>query len=95
MLRKVVYNACYGGFGLSQRALDWMEAHGVKKGFEYSMERHNPLLVRCIEELGNDANTSFSDLRIAEIEGNLYRIEEYDGYEEVVEPKDMRWIIVQ
>ena len=95
MATKVVYNACYGGFGLSERAFDWMEAHGVKKETVCYMERHNHLLVQCIEKLGNDANTSFSDLRIAEIEGNMYRIEEYDGYEEVVEPKDMNWIIVQ
>ena len=137
---KVVYNACYGGFGLSDKAI---EAYLIKKEipyykvktkmsfnsdvefyktepsgelkakflmeyheFEYTkeenkwinenslydikreIERHDPILVSIVEELGKEANSMSADLQIEDITGNKYRINEYDGNESVSTPAD-------
>lgn len=60
-------------------------------GFHPDIERHNPVLVQVVEELGQAANSRFSDLRIAEVQGR-YRIDEYDGSETVIEPEDDKYI---
>jgi len=92
MTRKVVYNACYGGFGLSTRAQE-MYLKMTGKGFfeEGDLQRHDPYLIAVVDNLGEKANRSTSNLRITEVEGP-YRIEEYDGYETVKEPADLNWI---
>ncbi len=97
---KVVYNACYGGFGLSRAATERLAAMGVEDAvkrlaepdngsvFWYSardIPRHDPRLVRVVEEMGAAANGQCADLRIADI-GNgahAYKIEEHDGQERV------------
>ena len=56
--------------------------------------RHDPLLVLAIEELGPRASARGSQILLKEISGNRYRIQEYDGMETVVEPKDLQWIEV-
>ena len=155
MKHKVVYNACYGGFGLSPlatkmyyekkhpeiklyfyiredylehigtfrkiddsklkeykekdfsitilvedfgetfRANEWErcsemdnkfhDAHLYNSNIEESLKRHDPVLVEIVETLGDDASGSCARLRVKEIEGTVYRIDEYDGYESVVE----------
>jgi hypothetical protein len=53
--------------------------------------RRDPDLIAVIEELGEKANGSFANLKIAEIpDGVEYEITEYDGLEEVVPPR-MTW----
>jgi len=92
---KVVINTCYGGFGLSDKAIDWMNEHGANVGqySDYDIERHNPILVACVEALGKEAGDTFSDLSVVEIEGSRYRVDEYDGKEWVVTPdNDYGWI---
>ena len=91
IMNKVVYNTCYGGFGLSELALRWLMNHGFN-GDAYLIERHNPLLVQCVEELGDEAGNEYSELAIAELSGNKYIIENYDGAETVIEPDDITWI---
>ena len=86
---KVVYNASYGGFGLSPAAEKWMKKHGVEDW--RSIERHHPTLVRCVETLKDDANGKFASLSIATVHGP-YKIDEYDGSEGVIEPEDLKWI---
>jgi hypothetical protein len=56
--------------------------------------RHNPLLVQCVEELGEKAGGMCAELAIHTIEGNLYRITEYDGYETVEVPDSVDWITI-
>lgn len=99
-MNKVVYNAKYGGFELSKRAVEWLRAHGVS---EHDIEdylfdkfpRHDPLLVQLVEELGEEASQSlYSNLQIKKIEGNIYRIEEYDGNEKVITPNNINWITI-
>ena len=46
--------------------------------------REDPLLIEVVEELGKDANTSYSDLVIVEVPDDVaedYMIDDYDGVE--------------
>ena len=94
MTTKVVYNACYGGFGLSDEAIARLKELGSTindTDLPWEFPRHDLLLVQVVEELGGKANARASKLRIAEVCGP-YRIEEYDGLEAVYEPGDYDWI---
>ena len=51
-----------------------------------SDNRSHPLLVRLVEELGEEANGRFSKLKIVEIpDGVDWEIDEYDGFEHIAE----------
>ena len=93
-MREVVYNACYGGFGMSDLAEEMLAKRKGKTSFEYTelgdILRHDEDLVWLVRELGEGVNDSCSNLRIAQVEG-LYRISEYDGYESVVEQDEQIW----
>lgn len=100
-MTKVVYNDCYGGFGLSDEACalyrqisgnDITTYGHIGDGGYNPIVRHDPVLVQVVEQLGERANTRFSQLEIAEVSGP-YRIDEYDGSETVVEPNDLVWIV--
>ena len=105
-MNKVVYNACYGGFSLSKEAAKWLIEHGSDKinedinsitfnMFNYEGERHDKLLIECVENLGSElASGNCANLQIAIINGNKYRIDEYDGSETVIEPNDEKWITI-
>lgn len=85
----VVINASYGGFGLSDLAWQWLLERGFCPqggNFEYNClsdeDRCHPLLVECVLTLGEQANGSYSCLKVVAISNDyFYRIEEYDGYE--------------
>ena len=123
-MHKVVYNNNYGGFSISLKAVEWLEANCkdnelrdfIKSprlvGKEYSFsskdeclcydvsrwfedKRHHKDLVAVVEALGDDVNGPCATLEIRKIDGNQYRIEEYDGAEEVVTPEDSDWIIIE
>jgi hypothetical protein len=90
---KVVINGCFGGFGLTDAALN---EYKIRKGvtdpnFYYSAEYYDiprdcPVLVSMIEEQGTAINGTFSDLKVVEIpDGVNWYIEEYDGLEHVAE----------
>lgn len=83
---KVVINSCYGGFGLSQLACDrYLEITG-KSINKYSDDRADPVLVRVVEELQEEANGLYSELKIVEIPNDVeWQIEEYDGSEWIAE----------
>ena len=101
MTVKVVYNTCFGGFRLSRKAVEWLAERGVAAAIHAlegvsvnddpyissrDLPRHHPLLVLCVETLGDAANTRHSKLGVEELRGRKYRIEEYDGSETVMEP---------
>jgi len=94
---KVVYNNCYGGFSLSKEAIDLYKELTGKLGeiCDSDISRHDPALVKVVETLKEKANGYVADLRVKEIKGNKYRIEEYDGIEAVVEPDDIEWVEVE
>lgn len=85
----VVVNVCYGGFGLSKLAWEWLSERGFRptgESWDYeglsSEDRCHPLLVECVRTLGKLANGSYSDLEIKAISDDyFYKIEEYDGDE--------------
>lgn len=116
--RKVVYNACFGGYSLSNEAvMRYLEIKGItiypeKSDWGYwaywydspetriedsesyfepdEIERHDPILVQVVEELGAKAAGDFAKLRIKTVNGP-YRIDEYDGLESVMTPEDYSW----
>ena len=82
---KVVINDCYGGFGLSNEAEEYLGGY-VWGTYEYGQNRSDPDLVRCVEELGAKANDDYASLKVVEIpDGVDFIIEEYDGREWVAE----------
>ena len=60
----------------------------------FNDKRHHPDLVAVVEALGKDANGSCANLAIKEICGNQYRIDEYDGAEDVITPNGSDWIFI-
>lgn len=92
---KVVYNACYGGFSLSAEARDWLIARKWAFAdslpepyngsvYAHDLPRHDPVLVECVEALGDRAGGQCANLAIATVD-RAYEITEYDGYETVHE----------
>lgn len=134
-MNKVVYNTCYGGFNLSEAAVDWLrknardevkeficarlkkyeaeeeaeeETHEKDSLFSfmspiefvgsdliYFLPRHDRDLVACVEALGDKASGFCASLAIKELNGSVYRIEEYDGSEEIYEPEDEDYIHIE
>lgn len=143
-MTKLVFNQCYGGFGLSKEAVQryweikgqqvWIEednefnyhnfltvwlvspeerqkqksteeflalsmneriayndAYLTQTWHDSDVDRHDPVLVQVVEELGDKANGQYAKLAIKEVSGP-YRITEYDGYETVETPADCDWI---
>lgn len=58
------------------------------------LKRHDQDLIAVVEALGKEVNGTLSDLAIAEIDGDMYDIEEYDGKETVVTPEDICWTVI-
>lgn len=81
---KVVINCCYGGFSLSEKA---MELYKQLSGNDcYEIYRDDPNLVEVVEILGSEADGTHAQLKIVDIpDGINYTIEEYDGIEHVAE----------
>jgi hypothetical protein len=84
-----MYNTCYGGFSLSQAAIDEYKRRcpDGKNPRMYQMDRDDQVMVQIIKEMGRMANGQFSDIRLQSIPVEYrehYKIEEYDGLESVV-----------
>jgi hypothetical protein len=86
---KVVINGCFGGFGLSDAALDEYKSRSDITDpdfYYYDIPRDCPVLVAMVEEQGTAINGAFSDLKVVEIpDGINWYIEEYDGREHIAE----------
>jgi hypothetical protein len=94
-MTKVAYNDCFGGFGLSSLAEALYLNYSGKEYNTYECPRHDPILIRVIEQLGQLASGQFAKLEISEVEGNKYLIKEYDGKETILEPEDLQWITIE
>tara|TARA_Y100000817_G_C16453098_1_gene365947 strand:+ start:193 stop:534 length:342 start_codon:yes stop_codon:yes gene_type:complete len=55
------------------------------------LERHSPLLVLCVQEMGAEASGDLSMLEIAEINEDRYLIRNINGFETVLTPSAMEW----
>ena len=97
-MNKVVINNCYGGFGLSEKAIKrYQEISGKNyPDMSWDVSRHDPALVKVVEELGEEANGRNACLTVEEIPGNRYYITEYDGIEEIHCPEaEFSWIVIE
>jgi hypothetical protein len=104
---RIVYNACYGGFSLSVKAKERYRAlkgesqpaNGESQPANWhhyeGLQRHDPILLQVIDEIGLDAASgNWAELAIRELpRGTKYYINEYDGLESVMTPKDIKWSI--
>jgi len=95
---KVVYNACYGGFSISNAAIArYWEIKNIeppKDWYYRDIRRDDPALVQIVEELGQASWGSFARLVIEDIpKGQRWHINEYDGYETVMTVDDYGWSI--
>ncbi len=90
----VAVNRCYGGFGLSEKAVEMLRTRiGDPNIKSYSFQRysdkyprHHPILIEVVKELGEEAGGRFTEIEIAYIEEKYkdhYSITEYDGIEDV------------
>jgi hypothetical protein len=89
----IMVNACYGGFGLSEAAMDEYRRRrpssdvGVAGGDAYyDIARHDALMVQVVKELGHAANGPCAAIELWQIPSryvNHYSIREYDGMENV------------
>lgn len=92
------------GYKYKKKVANWNYSHYyiVREGdddeyFIWSqIDRHDPILVQVVEELGEAASGDIARLEIFEVSDNTpYKINEYDGMETVSEFGDMSdgWII--
>ncbi len=96
MKNRVVYNRCFGGFGVSEAGKElYKELSGEEIESDYNLSRHDPFLIQVVEQLGEKASDVFGDLAIFEIPGCEYNIEDYDGQETVECPEDSQhWVLI-
>ena len=87
-MKKIVINACFGGFGLSEKAESLL---GENYFGEWEIQRDDPELVRVVEALGAEANDKYAELKVIQIPDDVdWEIKEYDGIEHVAE-KHRTW----
>ena len=58
------------------------------------LNRHDSLLVMCVDELGEKASGSGSKILTRKLLAKQYRIRSYDGIETVEEPQTIKWITI-
>jgi hypothetical protein len=67
------------------------EAYSAQVWHASAVKRNDPILVQVVEEMGAEANSSYSNLAIVHIPDDVeWQIEEYDGSEWVAE-KHRTW----
>lgn len=84
MVQKIVINRRYGGFGLSDQALEFL---GMSDSYTGDIPRDNDRLISLIEEKGASwCNGPYADLAIVEIPDEVeWVICEHDGFEHIAE----------
>lgn len=98
-MREIVINICWGGFGISQQAVEWLRSENVSeeeleeinRGWPTAKARMHPKLIECVRTLGKEADGMNSKLHIVTFEGNKIRIEDYDGMEAIRTPYTERY----
>jgi hypothetical protein len=91
---KVLINKCYGGFGISDEALELYKQKVPSYDYDngYHITRTDPVLIEIFEEKGSEfVSGPFSDLQLQTIPTYCeYSIDEYDGMEGISDT----WIYV-
>ena len=90
---EVVINSCFGGYGLSELAIDWLQKRGYNTPNSFDVDlienRMNVLLVKCVKALGDKSFGYAAHLKVVKIpKDEITRelcIREYDGNEWVQE----------
>ncbi|MDH3376443.1 MAG: hypothetical protein OEQ39_05680 [Gammaproteobacteria bacterium] len=94
---KLVINRCFGGFGLSAKALECLvekksETVSFIKNYGWIYEdefkyRSHPDLINIVKNMGAEANGAHAELEIIEVPDDVECIElhDYDGMESVHE----------
>ena len=132
-MKKLVINRCYGGFGLSEKAvMRYVELKGIKvyvetdeglftnyylcepeeykkietecretRNFDrlaalhfdsLGIERDDPSLIQVVEELCEEADGEYAELKVVWIPDDVeYEIENYDGIESIHEKHRVWW----
>ena len=87
MSYKVVYNAKYGGFGLSKEALaEYNRLTSQQISHAEGMERDDPILIHLVETMPHTINDKNSRLKIKEFPieyKSFLHWHEYDGLETI------------
>lgn len=99
VVTRVIYHADYGGFNISDAAYAWFMHNAVPENFEISkwdlqmslcyMPRHHYKLIEAYEALGEQFGTN---MNCAVILGTTYKIQDFDGFEQVRVPAMDAWI---
>jgi hypothetical protein len=93
-IRRIVINDCFGGYGLSEDALEEYKRMACIDDPEFTdqdIDRDDTYLVRLVEEWGERAEDNFAQLKIVEIPADVdWIIQEYDGHEWIAE-KHRTW----
>mgnify|MGYP007082159821 FL=1 len=91
-MQKIVINVCFGGFGLSKKALTlYNELTGSARKYDSGIPRDCNTLVQIVEEMGKQSWDNYSQLKVVEIpDGVEWEIKEYDGSEHIAE-KHRTW----
>jgi hypothetical protein len=88
-LQRIVINDCYGGFGLSDRAIaEYKKLAGITDAdfYDRDIPRDDPYLVKIVKEMGMSANGAHANLKIVEVPADVdWIVSEYDGAEWVAE----------
>jgi hypothetical protein len=88
-IRRIVINDCFGGYGLSEDALEEYKRMACIDDPEFTdqdIDRDDTYLVRLVEEWGERAEDSFAQLKIVDIPADVdWIIQEYDGHEWIAE----------
>ena len=88
-IRRIVINDCFGGYGLSEDALEEYKRMACIEDPEFTdqdIDRDDTYLVRLVEEWGERAEDNFAQLKIVDIPADVdWIIQEYDGHEWIAE----------
>jgi hypothetical protein len=90
---EIVTNRCYGGFGLSDEFVKYLNSKYKTKdedsytNISFLQDRTNPILINAMKEFGYEkVSDKFADLYIDNIpdEATDFEISEYDGFETII-----------
>jgi hypothetical protein len=88
-MQQIVINTCFGGFGLSDEQLNWINNQRKQINLPpyeayWDVPRDDPFLVAVVPMLMPPS--PYARLKVVEIpDGVLWKIEEYDGLEHIAE----------